>query len=159
MVACDRREYSERVHSGFATGGGPNSPCAAGGGCRSSRGVSPGRASGTLRRLSVSKPDRIGREAPDRIAPESCMQSIEQRVRKFLRETYPVANETELSSEQSLLDSGVLDSIGVLNLMTWLEREFDIYVEDHEVIPENIDGIGSLVRYVESKRAEAGLTG
>jgi len=87
------------------------------------------------------------------------MQSIEQRVRKFLRETYPLANESELTSEQSLLDSGVLDSIGVLNLMTWLEREFDIYVEDHEVIPENIDGIGLLVRYVESKRAEAGLTG
>jgi acyl carrier protein len=121
--------------------------------------VSPGRASGTLRRLSVSKPDRIGRRASDRIAPESCMQSIEQRVRKFLRETYPLANESELTSEQSLLDSGVLDSIGVLNLMTWLEREFDIYVEDHEVIPENIDGIGLLVRYVESKRAEAGLTG
>ncbi|SFM99784.1 acyl carrier protein [Dokdonella immobilis] len=86
------------------------------------------------------------------------MQSIEQRVRKFLRETFPVANETELTAEQSLLESGVLDSIGVLNLMTWLEREFAIYVEDHEVVPENIDGIGALVRYVESKRAEAGLT-
>lgn len=86
------------------------------------------------------------------------MESIEQRVRNFLRETYPVANESELTLEQSLLESGVLDSIGVLTLMTWLEREFAIYVEDHEVIPENIDGIGPLVRYVESKRAEAGLT-
>jgi acyl carrier protein len=86
------------------------------------------------------------------------MPSIEQRVRSFLREAYPGAIETELTAEQSLLESGVLDSIGVLGLMTWLEREFAIYVEDHEVLPENIDGVGRIVRYVEAKRAEAGLT-
>jgi acyl carrier protein len=85
------------------------------------------------------------------------MESIEQRLRAFIRETYPVATESELAPEQSLIDSGILDSIGVLNLMKWLEREFSIFVEDHEVIPENVDGIGPLVRYVESKRAEAGL--
>jgi acyl carrier protein len=85
------------------------------------------------------------------------MQTIEQRLRDFIRETYPVAAGSELAAEQSLIDSGILDSIGVLNLMTWLEREFSIFVEDHEVIPENVDGIGPLVRYVEAKRAEAGL--
>jgi acyl carrier protein len=85
------------------------------------------------------------------------MESIEKRLRAFIRETFPVAAESELAPEQSLIDSGVLDSIGVLNLMNWLEREFSIFVEDYEVIPENVDGIDRLVRYVESKRAEAGL--
>ena len=85
------------------------------------------------------------------------METIEQRLRTYIRETYPVALESELTAEQSLFDAGILDSIGVLGLMNWLEREFAIFVEDHEVVPENIDGIGPLVRYVESKRAEAGL--
>jgi acyl carrier protein len=85
------------------------------------------------------------------------MDSIEQRVRNYLCVTYPAALESELTPEQSLMDAGILDSIGVLGLMTWLEKEFGIFVEDHEVVPENVDGIGPLVRYVQLKRAEAGL--
>jgi acyl carrier protein len=91
------------------------------------------------------------------MATESNMQSIEQRVRARIRETCPVPAGVVLDAGQSLIDAGILDSIGVLGLMTWLEREFKIFVEDHEVVPENIDGIGRLVRYVESKRAELGL--
>lgn len=85
------------------------------------------------------------------------MSSIEQRLRRYIRQTLPVASDLELSDEQSLIDSGILDSIGVLGLVTWLEKEFEIFVEDHEVIPENIDGIGALVRFVEAKRAELGM--
>lgn len=85
------------------------------------------------------------------------MSSIEQRLRRYIRQTLPAASDLELSDEQSLIDSGILDSIGVLGLVTWLEKEFEIFVEDHEVIPENIDGIGALVRFVEAKRAELGM--
>lgn len=85
------------------------------------------------------------------------MSSIEQRLRHYIRQTLPAASDLELSDEQSLIDTGILDSIGVLGLVTWLEKEFEIFVEDHEVIPENIDGIGALVRFVEAKRAEFGL--
>ncbi|MGB0133632.1 phosphopantetheine-binding protein [Dokdonella sp.] len=85
------------------------------------------------------------------------MESTEKRLRNFINETFPVALDAELTAEQSLFDAGILDSIGVLGLMNWLEREFDIIVDDDDVIPENIDGIGPLVRFVETKRAEAGL--
>ncbi|MEZ5461210.1 phosphopantetheine-binding protein [Dokdonella sp.] len=87
------------------------------------------------------------------------MDSTEKRLRDFINETFPVALESELAAEESLFDAGILDSIGVLGLMNWLEREFDIFVDDDDVIPENIDGIGPLVRFVERKRAEAGLVG
>ena len=85
------------------------------------------------------------------------MSSIEQTLRRHIRQSLPGAAEIPLADEQSLIDSGILDSIGVLSLVIWLEKEFEIFVEDHEVIPENIDGIGALVRFVESKRAELGL--
>ena len=85
------------------------------------------------------------------------METVENRIREFIRETFPMPGEEPLSTEQSLLEAGVLDSIGVLSLVVWLEQEFGIVVDDDEVIPENIDGVGPLVRYVQAKRSEAGL--
>jgi len=45
----------------------------------------------------------------------------------------------------------VLDSKGMLTLVTWLESSFGFIVEDDEVLPENIDGIGPLMRYIGAK--------
>lgn len=87
------------------------------------------------------------------------MESTEKRLRDFINETFPVALDSELAAEESLFDAGILDSIGVLGLMNWLEREFDIIVDDDDVIPENIDGIGPLVRFIDRKRSEVGLGG
>lgn len=85
------------------------------------------------------------------------METIESRIREFVRDTFPVAGEQELPAEQSLFEAGVLDSIGVLSLVVWLEEAFGIIVDDDDVVPENIDGVGPLVRYVQRKRAEGGL--
>ncbi len=87
----------------------------------------------------------------------NAMSSIEQTLRRHIRDSLPGASGLVLDDDLSLIDAGILDSIGVLSLVTWLEKEFGIFVEDHEVIPENIDGIGALVRFVEAKRAELGL--
>jgi acyl carrier protein len=88
------------------------------------------------------------------------METIENRVRAFIRDTFPSPAATgEVATEQSLFDAGIIDSIGVLTLVTWLEQEFGIIVDDDDVVPENLDGIGRLTRYVEAKQAEAGLQG
>jgi acyl carrier protein len=104
---------------------------------------------------------RPGRAANPLFDPSNVrMENIESRVRAFIRDTFPSpAGKGELSADRSLFDAGVLDSIGVLSLVTWLEQEFGIVVDDEDVIPENIDGVGRLVRYIEAKRAEAGLAG
>lgn len=86
------------------------------------------------------------------------METIEHRVREFLHENFPAPDGAAgLDEGQSLFEAGILDSMGVLSLVTWLEPEFDIVVDDDDVVPENIDGVGNLVRYVRRKRAEAGL--
>lgn len=87
------------------------------------------------------------------------MSSIETRIRAFIADNFPSPELANLGVEQSLFDAGILDSIGVLSLVTWLEQEFEIIVDDDDVVPENIDGIGALVGYVERKRVEAGLAG
>ncbi len=87
------------------------------------------------------------------------MQTIETRIRDYLRDSNPSPEQETLGSEDSLFDAGVLDSISVLSLVTWLEREFDFIVDDDEILPENFDGIGPLVRFVRSKSAGEGLAG
>jgi len=87
------------------------------------------------------------------------MPTIEQRIRDYLDENLPFAPSAALGPDESLFDAGVLDSIGVMGLVSWLEREFDIIVDDNDVIPENIDGIRVLVSFVEGKLSEAGLGG
>lgn len=84
------------------------------------------------------------------------MHSIEAQVRAFIGETFPSENDSAtLDPELSLFEAGILDSMGVLTLVTWLESSFGFIVEDDEVLPENIDGIGPLVRYIGAKRGAA----
>lgn len=82
------------------------------------------------------------------------MDSIEERVRAFVRESFPVAS-GDLPADESLLGSGIIDSIGVLTLVTWLEQEFEIVIADEDVVPENLDTIGRIVAYVQGKTASA----
>lgn len=84
------------------------------------------------------------------------MPSTETRIRDYIRETFPSPEQLGLETEDSLFDAGILDSIGVMTLVAWLEKEFAIVVDDDEVIPENFDGIGPLTRYVSSKLGVVG---
>lgn len=84
--------------------------------------------------------------------------SNESRVRAFIADSFPPASADEAySATQSLLETGVIDSMGVLSLVTWIEQEFGIVVDDEDVVPENLDSIASIAAYVERKLAEPGL--
>lgn len=79
------------------------------------------------------------------------MNPIESQVRTFLADAFPVAGETPVDAETSLFEAGIIDSMGVLTLVTWLEDTYGFAVDDDEVLPENIDGVGALVRYIGRK--------
>lgn len=79
--------------------------------------------------------------------------NIESRIRAFIGEHFGVADAGAIDAEHSLLDAGILDSMGVLSLVTWLEQEFGFLIDDDDVLPENLDGIARLVAFVERKRA------
>jgi acyl carrier protein len=78
--------------------------------------------------------------------------SIEARTRAFIRENFPIAS-GDIGNDDSLLGSGIIDSIGVLTLVTWIEQEFDVTVADEDVVPENLDTVGRIVAFVERKTA------
>ena len=55
--------------------------------------------------------------------------------------------------DESLVESGVVDSTGVLEMIEFLESEFGIEVLEEETVPENLDSTDRLCRYVESKQS------
>lgn len=58
----------------------------------------------------------------------------------------------ELSSEDSLLESGLIDSAGIFSLVAFLESEFDITVPDEDIIPEHFETLKSIAAFVESRK-------
>ena len=78
--------------------------------------------------------------------------AIEHEIRRFLAENFPLGQDaTKLDPDDRLLEAGVIDSTGVLELVGFLELHYGIEVSDDELLPENLDSINNIVRYLERK--------
>ena len=60
-----------------------------------------------------------------------------------------------LLDDDSFLEEGAIDSVGVLELIAFLEETFSVRVEDEEIVPENFDSVNQLVNFVHSKLANS----
>ena len=84
------------------------------------------------------------------------MMDVETNVREFLRDHVAVRHEKEaVSADESLLDSGLLDSASILELVAFLEDRFDLEISDEELVPENFETINSIVVLVNAKGRSA----
>ena len=80
----------------------------------------------------------------------------EEKLRKYILETYLFTNDdSALANDDSFLDKGIIDSTGILELVMYLEEEFGLAVADEELLPDNLDSINNLVKFVERKQAAA----
>jgi acyl carrier protein len=79
-------------------------------------------------------------------------------VRRIIAENFLFRAEIDaLSDSDSLLEHGVIDSTGVLELIVLLEKEFRLSVADEDVVPENLDSINRIVSYVTRKTSPTPL--
>lgn len=81
--------------------------------------------------------------------------NLRHRVLDLVRGTLCRGKEFKLTDEDSFLDNGLIDSLGMLELVKALESAFHIHVDDDELAPENLDSIVFLVAYLQRK----GITG
>lgn len=82
------------------------------------------------------------------------MSEIEQDVRQFVVDNFILDPTTsDFDGGTSLTATGVLDSMGVLELIMFLEERFGIKVPDEDTLPANLDTIDRIVRYVEGRMA------
>ena len=85
------------------------------------------------------------------------MQAVEQRVRAFIVENFLFGQENrKVAGSDSFLELGIIDSTGVLELVSFVEKTFSIKVADSELIPENLDSVDSLVAFIQRKSAASG---
>ena len=76
----------------------------------------------------------------------------QQQIRDFVTTNFYVADPKSLEDRTSLLDHGIIDSTGVLEVILFIETTFGVTVEDSEMLPENLDSIERIARYVGRKK-------
>lgn len=77
--------------------------------------------------------------------------SSQPHVKQFVDETFGKSAGKVVAETESLLDSGLIDSTGIYELVTFVENEFDVRVDDEEIVPENFETIESIARFVDRK--------
>ena len=83
--------------------------------------------------------------------------NVETSVREFLRENVVVrSTDADLPADESLLDSGILDSASMLVLVSFLESRFGLTISDEDLVPANFETIGAIVALVEAQGDPAG---
>jgi len=82
---------------------------------------------------------------------------VRPQIRQFISDNFLYGKPSEsIADSDSLLEGGVIDSMGVLELVTFLEERFSIRVADADVVPQNLDSVGRITAYVCRKLRAAG---
>ena len=82
------------------------------------------------------------------------MNAVERQIREFIAQNFVMAEASELAADQSLMEARIIDSTGVLELVTFLEEQFGVQVSDADLVPENLDTIANIVAYVQRMTSE-----
>ena len=78
---------------------------------------------------------------------------MQETIHQFIVNNFLFGRENGLLDSDSLLDNGVIDSTGLLELITFLQTRFEINVADEDIVPANLDSIDRIANYVQEKLA------
>lgn len=80
------------------------------------------------------------------------IQKIKDIVRIYVKDNFLFGfNDEDLKDNTSFLEVGVLDSTGIMEMVTFIEREFGVSVLDEEIVSENLDSIDLISNFVSKK--------
>ena len=74
---------------------------------------------------------------------------VQDRVMQFIKDTFLI---DEVASDESFLASGILDSLGIMQLVAFVESELGIKVPEADLVPENFDSVARVAAYIERMR-------
>jgi acyl carrier protein len=78
--------------------------------------------------------------------------TTENRLRSFIADELHGDGREKLTDEYPLIERGVVDSMGILSVVSFIESEFGVEIEDEELVSENFGTIAGMTRLIESKR-------
>jgi len=80
------------------------------------------------------------------------MSNIQDTIIEFIKENFIMGrSDTKIDPEVSLIESGIMDSTGVLELVEFLESTYEITIEDEELIPENLETVNNIINFLKTK--------
>lgn len=80
-------------------------------------------------------------------------QIAEERIREFILKHFPLARKNGVKPAEKWLETGMLDSLGILDLVQFLEQEFSLQVSDDELLPENFESLQAVTAFVRHRCA------
>lgn len=79
--------------------------------------------------------------------------STEAKVREYILDNFLFTDDQNaLSSEDSFMNKGIVDSTGMLEIIYFIEDEFEMSVDDEEMVPENLDSVNNIVEFINRKK-------
>ncbi len=86
------------------------------------------------------------------------MESHREKIKNYILENFLFTNDLNaVEDDTSFLRAGIVDSTGILEIISFIEEEYQIQVQDDEVVPENLDSINLISSFIEKKMSEKGV--
>jgi len=80
-------------------------------------------------------------------------------IRQFIIQKFPATRKRPMNDDTLLLESGLIDSLGILDVVAFLERSFNIAITDEELTPDNFANINCMASFVRSKQSQDQASG
>ena len=81
------------------------------------------------------------------------MDTKVQQIRTFIVETFLFGDDSTLQDDTSFIQNGIIDSTGILELVNYIEQTYNIKIQDSELIPENLDSLNNIGKFLDQKIA------
>ena len=85
---------------------------------------------------------------PSRREPPCAVEATRTRLRTFILESYPIARAKQVGDADPLFELGVLDSMGILDVLTFVQTEFGLVVDSADLVLENFGSIEAIAEYL-----------
>lgn len=81
---------------------------------------------------------------------------IKEKTREFLISNFLFGDGSQLKDDTSFLEERIIDSTGILQILTFLEEEFAVRIQDDEILPENLDSLNNISAFLHNKLSHNG---
>lgn len=79
------------------------------------------------------------------------MDNFKNKIMEYISKNYWISSD-EISDDESLIDTGILTSVGLMQLIQFIESEFNIEMNTSEIVPENFGSVSSIINYISMKK-------
>jgi len=77
---------------------------------------------------------------------------MKNEIREFIIENFLFGEASDMvNDDESLMETGTIDSTGILEIIEFLEERYDVKIEDSELLPENLDTVSAITRFIDGK--------